>query len=106
MFLLNRRRFLAGSAAAAAMPRLALAQATPVRLGAVYPRQGAFALHGEAAALGARIALDMVGNKVLGRPVELVVYDDPNPLGAQQNLRKLIQEDKVCAVMGGMNSAS
>jgi branched-chain amino acid transport system substrate-binding protein len=106
MSRMTRRHFVASAAAITAAPSLALAQSGPVRIGAVFPRQGAFALHGEAAALGAKIALDMAGNKVMGRPVELVVYDDPNPLGAQQNIRKLLQEDKVCAIMGGMNSAS
>jgi branched-chain amino acid transport system substrate-binding protein len=109
MHELNRRHVLgmgAAGAAALAAPGLALAQGSPVRIGALMPRQGGFALQGEAATLGAKIALEMAGNKVLGRPVELIVYDDPNPLGAQQNMRKLIQEDKVSVVLGGTNSAS
>ncbi len=103
---LNRRAFIAASAATLAAPSIGLAQNEPIRLGAVFAQQGAFSLFGEAASLGARIALDMANNTVLGRPVELTLYDDPNPLVAQQNVTKLIEQDKVCAVLGGLASAS
>jgi len=105
----NRRNFLsagAGAAVVVAAPSIALAQEGPIRVGAVLPQQGPFALYGEGAALGAKAALQMVSGKAKGRPVELIVYDDPNPLGAQQSMRKMILQDKVCAVMGGMTSAS
>jgi branched-chain amino acid transport system substrate-binding protein len=103
---LNRRQFLAAGAFTTAAPVLVSAEESVVKIGAVVPRQGAFALYGDAAALGAKVALEMVGNKVLGRPVELVIYDDPNPQDVVQNVRKLIEVDKVCAVLGGINSAS
>jgi branched-chain amino acid transport system substrate-binding protein len=50
--------------------------------------------------------MEQAGGQVMGRPLELVAYDEPNPLGAQQNMQKLIQEDKVAAVIGGSNSAT
>jgi branched-chain amino acid transport system substrate-binding protein len=94
-------------AALAGVPPLVLAQAgAPVKIGVVLPRQGPFALHGEAQTLGMNVALAQAGNKVLGRPIQIVAYDEPNPLGAQQNMQKLIQEDKVVAVIGGSNSAT
>ncbi len=37
----------------------------------------------------------------MGRPAELVWFDEPSPQGAQQNMQKLVQEEKVCAVLGG-----
>jgi len=100
-------RAMSAGAAALALPRLALAQAGgPVKIGTLLPRQGPFALQGEAASLGVRVALEQAGRKVIGRPVELVTYDEPNPLGAQQNMQRLIQEDRVAAVIGGSNSAT
>jgi len=109
MYDLNRRRLLGAGIAGAtilAAPSLVFAQSAPVVIGTVLPRQGPFALHGEAATMGIKVALDQVGNKVLGRPIKLIAYDDPNPLGAQQNMQKMIQEDKVCAVIGGNNSST
>ena len=106
---LNRRHVLRAAAAGAAAlsaPSLLLAQGAPLKIGSVLARQGPFALQGEAATLGIKIALDQAGHKVLGRAVELVAYDEPNPLGAQQNMQKLIQEDKAIAVIGGSNSAT
>ena len=88
---LNRRQILrtAGAAAAAlGAPGLVFSQAgSPVKIGSVLPRQGPFALQGEATSLGIRVALEQAGNKVLGRPIQLVAYDEPNPLGAQQNMQ-------------------
>jgi len=103
---LNRRNVLAAGAAMLSAPGLLRAQGAPVKIGAIVPRQGVFAVHGEAATLAMKIALEQVGNKAMGRPIELITYDDPNPLGAQQNMRKLIQQDKVHAVLGGFNSAT
>jgi branched-chain amino acid transport system substrate-binding protein len=85
---------------------LVIAADMPVRIGAVLPRQGGFALQGEASALGIKIALGMANDQVLGRPAELIIYDDPTPMDAQTNMRKLIEEQKVCAILGGTNSAS
>jgi branched-chain amino acid transport system substrate-binding protein len=107
---LNRRHVLrAAGAGVAALgaPGLVFSQGdAPIRIGSLLPRQGPFALQGEATSLGIKVALQQAGNKVLGRPIELVAYDEPNPLGAQQNMQKLIQEDKVAAVIGGSNSAA
>ena len=107
---LSRRRLIAaagGAAAALAMPSLGLAQANaPIKLGSLLPRQGPFALQGEATTLGIKIALEQAGQQVIGRPIQWIAYDEPNPLGAQQNMQKLVQEDKVAAVIGGSNSAT
>lgn len=108
---IDRRRALQGAGAAAlalAVPGLAAAQSGsgPIKIGTLLPRQGPFALQGEATSLGVKVALDQVDNKVLGRPIHLIAYDEPNPLGAQQNMQKLIDEDHVVAVIGGSNSAT
>jgi branched-chain amino acid transport system substrate-binding protein len=103
---LNRRQLLMVGAAALAAPSIVRAQASTVRIGAVLSQQGAFAVYGQTAVLGAQVAIDMAGKKVLGRPIELVTYDDPDAHGAVQSMRKLIETEKVCAVFGGMFSAS
>jgi branched-chain amino acid transport system substrate-binding protein len=103
---ISRRKVLGGGAIALAAPSIVLADEAPVKIGAILPRQGPFALHGEAATEGIKIAIDQVGNKVQGRPVQMVIYDDPSPSDAQQNMRKLIEVDKVSAVIGGNNTAT
>ncbi|KAF1022608.1 MAG: Leucine-, isoleucine-, valine-, threonine-, and alanine-binding protein [Paracidovorax wautersii] len=72
----------------------------------MFAKQGTWTVQGEQLVSGARMALEAVGNKLLGRPVELVWYDEPNPQSAQQNMQKLVDEDKVVAVLGGTNSAT
>lgn len=84
----------------------AQASSAPIKVGVVSAKQGVFAEPGTAAANGARLALEQAGGKALGRPVELLWYDEPNPQAAQQNMSKLIDEDKVAIVVGGSNSAS
>jgi branched-chain amino acid transport system substrate-binding protein len=106
MSVLSRRKILQASAALMAASSFARAEDAPIKLGAILPHQGPFALHGEAAAAGMKVALDQVGNKVQGRAVELITYDDPSPAEAQQNMRKLIEVEKVNAVIGGNNSAT
>jgi branched-chain amino acid transport system substrate-binding protein len=109
MLNFNRRELLrVGGAGLAtlAMPSIVRAQAGSIKIGTVLPRQGPFAQQGQSALFGFKAALDQIGNKIQGRQVELVVYDDPSPLVAQQNARKLISEDKVVAIVGGQNSST
>ncbi|VTU36509.1 Leucine-, isoleucine-, valine-, threonine-, and alanine-binding protein precursor [Variovorax sp. PBS-H4] len=105
----NRRHILqaaGGAAAAIAAPPLFAQSGGTIKLGSLLPRQGPFALQGEATTMGIKVALDQANHSVIGRKVEWVAYDEPNPLGAQQNMQKLAQEDKVAAVIGGSNSAT
>ncbi len=57
------------------------------------------------AAQGTYLALAQRNNQIMGRPAELVWYDEPSPQGAQQNMQKLVQEEKVVAVLGGSLSS-
>jgi branched-chain amino acid transport system substrate-binding protein len=98
---------MVGGVAAMSLPGTLRAQGEgPMKLGMMHAKQGTLTLHGEQMVNGARIALDEVGNKLLGRNIEMVWYDDSNPQSAQQNIQKMIDEDKVFAVLGGSNSAS
>ncbi|KAA1004045.1 ABC transporter substrate-binding protein [Paraburkholderia panacisoli] len=98
---------LASGAAMLAAPAVVRAQGEqPVKLGLVLAKQGVWTEQGEVIANGVKMALDDAGNEVRGRRIELVWYDEPNPQSAQQNMQKLVEEDKVIAVIGGTNSAT
>jgi len=78
----------------------------PVKIGLIYPKQGPSASIGEFLERGSEIALDEAGGKVMGRPVQLTWLDEANPQVSQQNMQKLVDENKVVAVVGGNSSAS
>lgn len=78
----------------------------PVVIGLLYSKQGPGASIGEFLERGSEIAVQQAGGKVLGRPVKLVWLDEANPQVSQQNMQKLIDEDKVVAVVGGNYSSS
>lgn len=78
----------------------------PVRIGMIYSKQGPGAAIGEFLQRGSELAVEQAGRKVLGRPIELVWLDEPNPQVSQQNMQRLIDENKVVAVVGGNYSSS
>jgi branched-chain amino acid transport system substrate-binding protein len=78
----------------------------PIRIGMVLAKQGAFAQQGADLAKGVQIALADAGSQALGRPVELTWLDESDPQNATQSITKLIQEQKVVAVVGGTSSAT
>ena len=108
---LSRRDLLAGSAAAlavTALPRTLGAQSAPIKLGTLTPLTGAGGSYGPSM----RKAMEYVAQEVnaaggvLGRQVQLVSEDDQtNPEAAVRAARKLIDVDKVTAVMGTWASA-
>lgn len=110
----SRRRVLqaagvsvAGGAMSMAMPGIVRAQGSgPVKLGLVFAKQGVWTVQGQQLVDGAKMALAKHGNKILGQDIEILWYDEPNPQGAQQNVQKLMVEDKVAAVIGGSNSGT
>ncbi len=109
---LSRRSFMratAGVAAASAVGWSGGASAQsdgPVRIGMIYSKQGPGAAIGEYLQRGSELAVEQVGRKVLGRPIELVWLDEPNPQVSQQNMQRLADENKVVAVVGGNYSSS
>ncbi|KER67890.1 ABC transporter substrate-binding protein [Burkholderia cepacia] len=80
--------------------------ANSVKIGLVYAKQGPSAAIGQFLEEGTQIAVQQAGSKVLGRPVELIWLDEPNPQVGQQNMQKLIDENRVVAVMGGTISST
>lgn len=97
---------VAAIAAAATTLFQASYAAEPINIGMVYAKQGPSATHGEFLAQGSELAVAQMGGQVLGRPVKLLWLDEPNPQVGQQNMQKLIDEDKVVAVMGGNISST
>jgi len=108
---MSRRTLLTGAAAlalATAAPGAARAQGGPIRLGTLTPLTGAGGSYGPSM----RRAMEWVASEVnaaggvLGRKVELASEDDQtNPEAAVRAARKLIDVDKVAAIMGTCASA-
>ena len=107
----NRREILQLSALACSgilAARPAAAQSGPVRLGALLPLTGAGGPYGAPMAKVAKAVVDEVNaaGGILGRRIELFVEDDQtNAEAAVRAARKLIDVDKVAAVMGTWSSA-
>ncbi len=98
---------LGASAAGLGLPSIRRAQAADaVKIGLLLAKTGDIAAQTEYLANGAYLALEQRGGKVMGKPAELVWYDEPSPQGAQQNFQKLVQEAGVVAVLGGALSSS
>ena len=105
-FRITRRATLAGTAALA-MPFIRPARAADkIRIGLLLAKTGDIAAQTEYLAQGTYLALQQRNNEIMGRPAELVWYDEPTPQGAQQNMRKLVQEEKVVAILGGSLSSN
>ncbi|RKP56064.1 ABC transporter substrate-binding protein [Pararobbsia silviterrae] len=106
-WLVTTGKALASGAAVLAAPAIVRAQGEqPIKLGLLLAKQGVWTEQGEVIANGVKMALDDAKNQVRGRPIELLWYDEPNPQAAQQNMQKLVEEDKVAAVIGGTNSGT
>lgn len=108
---LNRRQLVAGSAALAGLglvPRVALAQGGPIKIGTLTPLTGAGGPYGPVMVKAVKAVVDQVNaaGGVLGRTVELVSEDDQtNPDAGVRAARKLIDVDKVSAIVGTWASA-
>jgi len=107
--VLPRRRALLGAAAVAAaplaMPHVARA-ADPIRIGLLLAKTGGIAAQTEYLANGTYVALEQRNNMINGQPAELIWLDEPSPQAATQNMQKLVQENKVCAILGGSLSSN
>src|SRR3954471_22684802 len=107
---LDRRRLLGGAAALAALPALprAFAQGAPIRIGTLTPLTGAGGPYGPVMVKAVKAVVDQVNaaGGVLGRKIELVSEDDQtNPEAGVRAARKLIDVDKVSAILGTWASA-
>jgi branched-chain amino acid transport system substrate-binding protein len=111
----TRRDFLktAGAAAAAVgasgifAPAILRAQRQPIKIGHLIPQSGFLSPMGEYMINAAKLAAEEINaaGGVLGRQLQLVPEDDMNPGVAVQKATKLIQQEKVDALMGTVSSA-
>jgi branched-chain amino acid transport system substrate-binding protein len=105
-FLTDRRQLLAGAAALAAsgaFSNIASAQGAPIRIGTLTPLTGSGGPYGPAMVKAVKAVVDEVNaaGGVLGRKIELVSEDDQtNPEAGVRAARKLIDVDKVSAILG------
>jgi len=100
---IGRRAALAAGVAALASPAVVRAQADPIKLATLTPLTGAGGPYGPVMAKAAASVVEEVNKAggVLGRRIVLVSEDDQtNPEAAVRAARKLIDVDKVSAIMG------
>ncbi|MGH7090011.1 MAG: ABC transporter substrate-binding protein [Stellaceae bacterium] len=101
---LNRRSVLLGSAAAAAtaaLPRVAIAQGKPFKLGLLTVKTGPLAEGGIQMEQGLTAYLKDRGMTLAGRKVELIVADTGgNPAGARNKAQELVERDNVDCIAG------
>jgi branched-chain amino acid transport system substrate-binding protein len=106
---MNRRAFLATSAAAAAtvgFPAILKAQSKdPLRIGCPLPLTGAFAALAADMQRGAVLAADELNAKggIMGRKVEVLFRDDQlKPAVGAQRTKELIENERVQFIVGGL----
>ena len=111
----TRRAFLKAAGATAAAvgaggifaPSVLKAQQQPIKLGHLIPQSGFLSPMGEYMIKAASLAVEEINEAggVLGRKLQLIPEDDMNPGVAVQKATKLIQQEKVDALLGTVSSA-
>ncbi|HEV8662058.1 MAG TPA: ABC transporter substrate-binding protein [Candidatus Methylomirabilis sp.] len=111
MTRIGRREFLKAGAGAAVgtlgFPAILRAQDT-IKVGHLTPRTGFLGQLGAYGFMAAQLAVDEANARggVLGRKVELISEDTPNPGVAVTKAQKLIERDQVHFLIGEISSAS
>src|SRR5436189_273142 len=108
----SRRTFLKGAVASGAVakvggfPLIARAQAPEVKIGIIAIRAGIAAPVGTAGLRGTEWWTERVNKSggILGRQVQLVVEEESTPKDTVERYRKLILQDKVEVVIGGIST--
>ncbi|WP_409189257.1 ABC transporter substrate-binding protein [Bradyrhizobium sp. RDM4] len=102
----TRIAFIVCAAAMVAGASIRAEEAPPLKIGLILPYKGVWAAPVENVDRGFRVALAEFGNRVAGRPVEVVRADDEmTPNVAVQKFNKLVQLDKVDVIGGGVSSS-
>ena len=101
---INRRRFMAGTAAmagAASLPMPAIAQQAPIKIGLMTVKTGGLAAGGTHLEEGITCFLKDKNFTLAGRKVELIVADTAGqPAVAKTKAVELVERDKVDLIMG------
>src|SRR3954454_8550853 len=104
--MLNRREFGLGIAAVSGLSALpcgpASAQAgAPIKVGFLTVNSGALAAGGRQLEEGIKLFLKERGNKIAGRPVELIVADTAGqPANTRTKTQELVERQQVHAIIG------
>jgi branched-chain amino acid transport system substrate-binding protein len=98
----------AGALSAIGFPAIVRSQSDTVRLGHLTPLTGFLGPLGEYAVMGVRLAVEEINaaGGINGRKVELIAEDSVNPQTASTKAERLIERDKVVAIVGEISSAS
>ena len=109
----TRRGVLKAGAAMAALgtlgfPAISRGQAEAIRVGHLTPLTGFLGPLGEYAVMGVKLAVEEINGAggVMGRKLELIAEDSVNPQTASTKAARLIERDKVAAIIGEISSAS
>ena len=111
--MIERREFLAASAAALLMPQLARAQTpgltdTEIKIGNSFAYSGpasSFATHAKTAAAYFKMINDQGG--IAGRKLNFISYDDAaSPPRAIEQVRKLVEQDEVAILFNTFGTAA
>jgi len=109
----GRRGVLKAGAAVATLgalgfPAISRGQAETIRIGHLTPLTGFLGPLGEYAVMGVNLAVDEINASggVMGRKIELIAEDSVNPQTASTKAARLIERDKVVAIIGEISSAS
>jgi branched-chain amino acid transport system substrate-binding protein len=100
---IGRRAVIASGVAALAAPSVVRAQGEPIKIATLTPLTGAGGPYGPVMAKAAASVVEQVNSAggVLGRRVQLISEDDQtNPEAGVRAARKLIDVDKVSAILG------
>ncbi len=75
----------------------------PIKIGLLAPLTGPFAQIGKDMVAGSELYLDEIGRQVAGRRIEVIVGDtEGNPATALTKARKLVEQDRVHLLTGGL----
>jgi branched-chain amino acid transport system substrate-binding protein len=100
----NRRKFLAGAAAAAgaaAFPMPSIAGGAPMKIGLLTVKTGPLAAGGQHTEEGITAFLKSKDFMLSGRKIDLIVADTGgSPAGAKTKAQQLVERDKVNVVLG------
>ena len=102
-FLKNTGLTLASAGIGAGPWNQALAQEGPIKVGLLAPLTGVVASGGREMVEGTQFFFESIGNKIAGRPIELIIEDDAsNPDTALQKARRLVEQNKVHWLIGNL----
>lgn len=113
MNTLSRRAVLKGASGMAAagalgVPLVGRAQSNAIVVGHLTPRTGFLGPLGELGVMAADLAVEHVNAEggIMGRKLQLIKEDSVNPQTASTKAERLIERDKVAAIVGEISSAS